>query len=128
MNIKTVSYTHLDSLIEKLTPTSPVLAWLLDYIDERIRDDKRWNVSNEVKSCLLYTSTLHIFLRCNQCRLRQFFVIGRNLNLFPIFVVSLTPVIMAVFAAQRAKGKEPSTPRKIAIGMGLSLIHIYGDP
>ena len=36
--------------IEKLTPTSPVLAWLLDYIDERIRDDKRWNVSNEVKS------------------------------------------------------------------------------
>ena len=27
-----------------------MLAWLLDYIDERIRDDKRWNVSNEVKS------------------------------------------------------------------------------
>ena len=40
----------VDSLIEKLTPTSPVLAWLLEYIDERIRDDKRWNVSNEVKS------------------------------------------------------------------------------
>lgn len=27
---------------------------------------------------------------------------------------------MAVFAAQRAKGKEPSTPRKIAIGMGIA--------
>ena len=27
-----------------------VLAWLLDYINERIADDKRWNVSNEVKS------------------------------------------------------------------------------
>ncbi len=40
----------VDSLIEKLTPTSPVLAWLLDYINERIADDKRWNVSNEVKS------------------------------------------------------------------------------
>lgn len=40
----------VDSLIEKLTPTSPVLAWLLEYIDERIRDDKRWNVSNEIKS------------------------------------------------------------------------------
>ena len=39
----------VDSLIEKLTPTSPVLAWLLDYIYERITDDKRWNVSNEVK-------------------------------------------------------------------------------
>ncbi|MDE5761160.1 MAG: UvrD-helicase domain-containing protein, partial [Bacteroides sp.] len=40
----------VDSLIEKLTPSSPVLAWLLEYIDERIRDDKRWNVSNEIKS------------------------------------------------------------------------------
>ena len=29
---------------------SPVLAWLLDYINERIADDKRWNVSDEVKS------------------------------------------------------------------------------
>lgn len=40
----------VDSLIEKLTPDSPVLAWLLEYIDERIADDKRWNVSEEVKS------------------------------------------------------------------------------
>lgn len=39
----------VDSLIEGLTPTSPVLALLLDYIDERIADDKRWNVSDEVK-------------------------------------------------------------------------------
>ena len=40
----------VDSLIEKLTPDSPVLAWLLDYINERIADDKRWNVSDEIKS------------------------------------------------------------------------------
>ena len=40
----------VDSMIEKLTPSSPVLAWLLDYINERIADDKRWNVSNEVKN------------------------------------------------------------------------------
>ncbi len=39
----------VDSLIEKLTPTSPTLAWLLDYINERIADDKRWNVSSEIK-------------------------------------------------------------------------------
>jgi proton-dependent oligopeptide transporter, POT family len=35
----------------------------------------------------------------------------------PLFIVLLTPVIMAIFAWLRAKGKEPSTPRKIAIGM-----------
>lgn len=40
----------VDSLIEKLTPTSPVLSWLLDYIQERIANDKRWNVSDEIKS------------------------------------------------------------------------------
>ena len=39
----------VDSLIEKLTANSPVLTWLLEYINERIADDKRWNVSNEVK-------------------------------------------------------------------------------
>lgn len=39
----------VDLLIESLTPTSPVLYLLLDYINERIADDKRWNVSDEVK-------------------------------------------------------------------------------
>lgn len=41
-------------------------------------------------------------------------------SLNPFFVVFLTPIIMSVFAAQRAKGKEPSTPKKIAIGMGIA--------
>ncbi len=35
----------------------------------------------------------------------------------PFFVVFLTPVIMALFGWLRSKGKEPSTPKKIAIGM-----------
>ncbi len=35
----------------------------------------------------------------------------------PIFIVFLTPVIMAIFGWLNAKGMEPSTPKKIAIGM-----------
>ncbi len=35
----------------------------------------------------------------------------------PIFIVFLTPVIMAIFGWLNAKGIEPSTPKKIAIGM-----------
>ncbi|PLX06059.1 MAG: MFS transporter [Marinilabiliales bacterium] len=35
----------------------------------------------------------------------------------PIFIVILTPIIMAIFGWLRSKGKEPSTPKKIAIGM-----------
>ena len=40
----------VDSMIEKLNRNSPVLAWLLDYIEERIQSDRRWNVSNEIKN------------------------------------------------------------------------------
>lgn len=40
----------------------------------------------------------------------------------PLFVVFLTPVVLAVFGWLRAKGKEPSAPRKIAIGMGIAAL------
>ena len=35
----------------------------------------------------------------------------------PLFVIILTPIIMVTFAALARKGKEVSTPRKIALGM-----------
>lgn len=38
----------------------------------------------------------------------------------PIFIVLLTPIIMGLFGWLRARGREPSTPRKIAIGMGIA--------
>lgn len=38
----------------------------------------------------------------------------------PFFVVFLTPIIVGFFGWLRAKGKEPSTPKKIAIGMGIA--------
>ncbi|KAA6341370.1 Di-/tripeptide transporter [termite gut metagenome] len=41
-------------------------------------------------------------------------------SLNPLFVVCLTPVVMGLFGWQRARGKEPSTPKKIAIGMGIA--------
>jgi POT family proton-dependent oligopeptide transporter len=38
----------------------------------------------------------------------------------PFFVVFLTPVVIGFFGWLKARGKEPSTPRKIAIGMGIA--------
>lgn len=38
----------------------------------------------------------------------------------PFFVIVLTPIIMAFFAALARKGKVISTPRKIAIGMAIA--------
>ncbi len=40
----------------------------------------------------------------------------------PIFVVLLTPVIMSLFGFLRSKGIEPSTPKKIAFGMGIAAL------
>ncbi|MDD2562843.1 MAG: peptide MFS transporter [Salinivirgaceae bacterium] len=38
----------------------------------------------------------------------------------PLFIVLLTPIIMGIFGWLRSKGMEPSTPKKIAIGMGIA--------
>ena len=38
----------------------------------------------------------------------------------PFFVVFLTPIIIGLFGWLRARGIEPSTPKKIAIGMGIA--------
>lgn len=40
----------------------------------------------------------------------------------PVFIVCLTPIILGLFGWLRAKGKEPSTPQKIAIGMGIAAL------
>lgn len=40
----------------------------------------------------------------------------------PFFVVLLTPLLMAVFGWLRGRGKEPSTPKKIGIGMGIAAL------
>ncbi len=45
----------------------------------------------------------------------------------PFFVIVLTPIIMAIFAAFTRRGKEISTPKKIAIGMfiaGLAFVFL----
>ena len=38
----------------------------------------------------------------------------------PFFVVFLTPVVITFFGWLKSRGKEPSTPKKIAIGMGIA--------
>jgi POT family proton-dependent oligopeptide transporter len=40
----------------------------------------------------------------------------------PFFVVTLTPLLMWIFSALKNKGKEPSTPRKIGMGMGIAAL------
>lgn len=39
----------VDTLIENLNRRSPLLSWLLEFVQERIQDDKQWNVSRELK-------------------------------------------------------------------------------
>ncbi len=39
----------------------------------------------------------------------------------PIFVVALTPILVGIFGWLRTRNMEPSTPKKIAIGMGIAM-------
>ena len=38
----------------------------------------------------------------------------------PILVVFMTPIVILIFGRMAKRGKEPSTPKKIAIGMGIA--------
>ena len=51
-------------------------------------------------------------------------IVGAELfqSVNPFFVVFLTPIIVAFFGWLRAKGQEPSTPKKIAIGMFIAAL------
>lgn len=40
----------------------------------------------------------------------------------PFLVVFLTPIVIWIFSALAKRGKEPSTPKKIAIGMGIAAL------
>ncbi|MDR0660742.1 MAG: peptide MFS transporter [Prevotellaceae bacterium] len=40
----------------------------------------------------------------------------------PFFVIALTPIIIWFLSYLRRRGKEPSTPQKIAIGMGIAAL------
>lgn len=43
----------------------------------------------------------------------------------PLFVVCLTPIVLGLFGWLRAQGKEPSAPKKIAIGMGIAALAYF---
>ena len=43
-------------------------------------------------------------------------------SLSPRFIVLLMPELLIIFALLRARGKEPSAPKKMAIGMGIAAV------
>lgn len=64
------------------------------------------------------------YINMDNFKLPLGFVTLEGVELFqsinPVFIVALTPIILGFFGWLRAKGKEPSTPKKIAIGMGIA--------
>ena len=49
LNDSQVEENAVDEMIEKLTPKSNVMKWILDYINENISEDKNWNVISSIK-------------------------------------------------------------------------------
>ena len=68
--------------------------------------------------------TLTMFAKdYTQLKIFGFDIAAENFqSINPFIVVFLTPVIMAIFGAMRKRGKEPSTPKKIGIGMGIAAL------
>lgn len=59
-------------------------------------------------------------------RINLGFVVLQGAEIFqsinPLFIVLLTPIVLSVFGYLRARDKEPSTPKKIAIGMFIAAV------
>ena len=49
LNQSQVLSDAVDGMMEKLDRKSPVLYWILEYAEERISEDKRWDISDEIK-------------------------------------------------------------------------------
>ena len=77
-------------------------------------ETKRNKIISGVVTLLLWGGAAALYLRMPEVinTLPQEF---QQFN--PFFVVALTPVSMAVFGALAKKGKEPSSPKKIGMGM-----------
>ena len=80
----------------------------------------RKNSSNKVR--LLGGATFIIFAILAYLRLRTYgesndFTPQKFQHFNPFFIVALTPIVIGLFSWLSKKGKEPSSPRKIGIGM-----------
>lgn len=50
LNDQEVMEQAVDDLIEELNANSPVLTWIMDYIHEKMDDDKGWNIIKQIKT------------------------------------------------------------------------------
>ncbi len=50
LNDEEVMEQAVDDLIEELDEKSPVLTWIMDYIHEKMDDDKGWNIIRQIKT------------------------------------------------------------------------------
>ncbi|MGN0221211.1 MAG: UvrD-helicase domain-containing protein, partial [Prevotella sp.] len=50
MNDEQVIQLAVDHMIEQLTDKDKVLQWIINYINENIREEKSWNIINQLKS------------------------------------------------------------------------------
>lgn len=50
LNDEEVMEQAVDDLIEQLDEKSPVLSWIMDYIHEKMDDDKGWNIMGQIKN------------------------------------------------------------------------------
>lgn len=68
INDKQVIDQAVDRLFAGLTPRSPAVAWIISYIQQRIDDNKRWDISREVKRLSHHLNNEHYLLHEEKLR------------------------------------------------------------
>ncbi len=68
INDKQIIDQAVDQLFASLTPHSPALNWIINYIQQRIDDNKRWDISREVKQLSHQLNNEHYLLHEEKLR------------------------------------------------------------
>jgi POT family proton-dependent oligopeptide transporter len=127
MNTWAMNYTdrEVPAVVEPLT-TNLKLSEELNYVKDSVPFiDQQFRVLEKDKKVIDYPS---YFKNQAQTELPEQGATIKvfNTNLFqsvnPFWVIALTPLVVAFFAFLNRKGKEPSTPTKIAFGLLISAL------
>ena len=109
-NVSNITYIFFD--LAAFLPLLGALIGLIMLLNNKVHG--RWKLLGGI---LLIAGALTCFYVFSGFNTRMPIAPQMFQHFNPIFIVFLTPVIVGFFTSLRNKGKEPSSPRKIGIGM-----------
>ncbi len=105
-------FTYIFFNLSAFLPLIAAIIGLIMIVSKKL--SKAWRISGAV---IMIASLAVVYFVVKGFNDQMQIAPQKFMHFNPIFIVFLTPVIVAMFSNMRKKGKEPSTPRKIGMGM-----------